>query len=189
LAAAEVAAGQAKEDVAMRRLSILVSVVVVVLVGSLVSGRITPGTVAQEATPAAGALVPENLGHGLPTAAPGFDLSLYRVTFGAGAVLPPHTHPGASVVYVESGTLGFTSLEGEAWLMPAGTTADPEAQGELLAHDTEVTLEAGDSLFFPDEHGDSAYNAGDGPLVLWLANLHTEGEPVLTLMDMATPMP
>ena len=145
--------------------------------------------VAQEATPAAGAIVPELLGHGLPNAAPGFDLSLYRVTFAAGAVLPPHTHPGASVVYVESGTLGFTSLEGEAWLMRAGTTATPEAQGELLAHDTEVTLEAGDALFFPDEHGDSAFNAGDGPLVLWLANLHTAGEPLLTLMDMATPMP
>jgi hypothetical protein len=173
----------------MRKLSILVSIVVVVLAGSLASGRITPGIVAQEATPAAGAIVPELLGHGLPIAAPGFDLSLYRVTFGAGAVLPPHTHPGASVVYVESGTLGFTSLEGEAWLMRAGTTATPEAQGELLAHDTEVTLEAGDALFFPDEHGDSAYNAGDGPLVLWLANLHTEGEPLLTLMDMATPMP
>ncbi len=42
---------------------------------------------------------------------------------------------------------------------------------------------------YPDEHGDSAYNAGDGPLVLWLANLHTAGEPVLTMMDMATPMP
>ena len=171
----------------MRRLSILVSVVVVVLAGSLVSGRITPGIVAQEATPAAGELLPELLGHGLPSAAPGFDLSLYRVTFAAGAVLPPHTHPGASVVYVESGTLGFTSLEGEAWLMPAGTTATPDAQGELLAVDTEVMLTAGDALFFPTEHGDAAYNAGDEPLVLWLANLHTAGEPMVTMM--ATPMP
>jgi hypothetical protein len=180
-------ADQSKEDVAMARLSILVSVVAIVLAGSLTYGRIIPGTVAQEVTPAAGAVVPELLGHGLPTAAPGFDLSLYRVTFGAGAVVPPHTHPGASVVYVESGTLAFTSLEGEAWLIRAGTAATPEAQGELVAPDTEVMLNAGDALFFPDEHGDVASNAGDGPLVLWLANLHTAGEPVLTLM--ATPTP
>lgn len=171
----------------MRRLSILVSVVVVLFAGSLASGRITPGIVAQEATPAAGALAPELLGHGLPTAAPGFDLSLYRVTFGAGAAVPPHTHPGASIVYIDSGTMAFTSVQGEAWLIRAGTAATPEAMGEQLAHDTEVMLTAGDTLFFPDEHGDIARNAGDEPLVLLLANLHTEGEPLLTMM--ATPTP
>ncbi len=171
----------------MRRLSLLVAVVVVVLAGSLASGRVAPGTVAQEATPAAGELLPELLGHGLPIAAPGFDLSLYRVTFGAGAVVPSHTHPGASVVYVESGTLEFTSLDGEAWLMRAGTAATPEGQGELLAVDTPVMVSAGDALFFPTEHGDIATNVGDDALVLLLANLHTEGEPVLTMM--ATPAP
>lgn len=170
----------------MRRLALLVSVVVV-LAGSLAYDRIAPDTLAQEATPAAGALVPELLGQGLPSAAPGFDLSLYRVTFGAGAAMPPHTHPGASVVSVEAGTLGFTSLEGEAWLIRAGTAATPEAQGELLTHGTEVMLTAGDALFFPDEHGDSARNASDDSVVLLLANLHTAGEPLLTLM--ATPTP
>jgi len=171
----------------MRRLSILVSVVVVLLAGSLAYRGVVPGTIAQEATPAAGAITPELLGHGLPTAAPGFDLSLYRVTLGTGAVVPPHTHPGGSVVYVESGTLAFTSLEGEAYLLRAGTMATPDAEGELLAADTEVMLTAGDALFFPDEHGDDARNAGDEPLVLLLANLHTEGEPLLTMM--ATPTP
>jgi hypothetical protein len=170
----------------MRRVSVLVSLVVA-LAGALAYGRITPGLVAQEATPAAGEIVPELLGHGPPTAAPGFDLSLYRVTFGPGAVVPPHTHPGASVVYVESGTFAFTSLEGEVRLLRAGTTATPDAQGEVLAHGTEVMVAAGDVLFFPGEHGDIARNGGDGPLVLLLANLHTAGEPLLTLM--ATPAP
>src|SRR5918994_5755835 len=169
----------------MRRLVLVVSVVVFVALSAF--GLVSTRTVAQDATPAAGALTPELLGHGLPAAAPGFDLSLYRVTFGAGAVLPAHTHPGASIVYVESGTLGFTSLEGEAYLLRAGSLATPEAEGELLAHDTEVTLTAGDALFWPDEHGDEAYNVGEEPLVLLLANLYTEGDPILTLMDMATP--
>jgi hypothetical protein len=171
----------------MRRLVLVVSVVVFVALSTV--GLVSTRTVAQEATPAAGGPVAELLGHGLPNAAPGFDLSLYRVTFPAGAGVPPHTHPGTSIVYVDSGTLGFTSLEGEAYLFRAGAMATPEAEGELLAHDTEVTLTAGDVLFFPDEHGDVAYNAGDGDLVLLLANLHTAGEPMLTLMDMGTPMP
>jgi hypothetical protein len=170
----------------MPRLPVL-ALLVVVLAGPLASARVAPATVAQEAAPAAGALVPELLGHGPPAAAPGFDLSLYRVTFGPGAALPPHTHPGASVVYVETGTLAFTPLEGEAWLVRAGTGATPEAEGEPLAHGVEVELGAGDALFLPDEHGDAAHNAGDGPLVLLLANLHTEGEPLLMLM--ATPTP
>ena len=169
----------------MRRLFLVVSVVVFVALSAF--GLVSTRTVAQDATPAAGGPVAELLGHGLPNAAPGFDLSLYRVTLGPEAMVPPHTHPGASVVYVESGTLAFTSLEGEAYLFRAGTMATPEAEGELLAHDTEVTLTAGDALFFPDEHGDVAHNTGDGDVVVLLANLHTEGEPLLTLM--ATPTP
>ena len=171
----------------MFRVPALVSVTAVALLGLVLAAGRTAPTVAQEATPAAGEVAAELLGHGPPTAAPGFDLSLYRVTLGSGGVVPPHTHPGAGVVYVESGTFGFTPLEGEAWLIRAGVAATPDAQGEMLAHGTEVMLTAGDALFFPGEHGDAGRNAGDGPVVLLLANLHTAGEPLLTLM--ATPMP
>lgn len=170
----------------MRRLALLVSLVIV-LVGSVVFGRLGPGTIAQEATPAVSGPVVELLGHGLPNAAPGFDLSLYRATFPPGTGIPPHTHPGGSVVYVESGTMAFTALEGETYLIRAGSMATPGAEGELLALDTEVTLTAGDALFWPDEHGDEAYNVGEEPLVLLLANLYTAGEPIVTFM--ATPTP
>ena len=169
----------------MPRASIIASIVVFVALSAF--GLVSTRIVAQEATPVAGAITPELLGHGAPNIAPGFDLSLYRVTFAPGAAVPPHTHPGASVVYVDSGSFAFTSLEGEAYLFRAGSMATPEAEGELLAHGTEVTLTAGDSLFFPGEHGDTGYNAGDDELVLLLANLFTEGEPLLTLM--ATPTP
>ncbi len=171
----------------MRRISVLVALVAVALAGALASGRLAPATVAQEATPAVGEVAVELLGHGLPSAAPGFDLSLYRVTLGPGAAVPPHTHPGATVVSVEAGTFAFTPLEGEVRLVRAGTGATPGAEGEVLAHGTEVMLTAGDALFFPGEHGDAGRNAGDGPVVLLLANLHTAGEPLLTLM--ATPAP
>jgi len=81
----------------------------------------------------------------------------------------------------------FTSLDGEARLMRAGTAATSEGQGELLAVDTPVMVSAGDALFFPTEHGDIATNVGDDALVLLVVNLHTEGEPTLTMM--ATPTP
>ncbi len=169
----------------MRRLTLLISVVAVILAGSLASSRMNPGTAAQDATPAAEVAL-ALLGHGLPTAAPGYDLSFARATFPPGAAVPAHTHPGASIVYVESGSMGFTLLQGEAWLTRAGAAATPGAQGESLAVDTEVVLTAGDALFFPAEHGDSARNAGDGPLVISLANLYTVGEPPLTLVGTPT---
>jgi len=62
-----------------------------------------------------------------------------------------------------------------------------EAPGEVLAVESAVMLTAGDAQFFPTEHGDSARNVGDDAPVLLLANLHTEGEPMLTLI--ATPTP
>ena len=61
---------------------------------------------------------------------------------------------------------------------PAGDNAHvPQALpvgGELLIPDTEVIVNAGDTLFFPGEdEGPVAGISGDGPLVLWLENLHT----------------
>ena len=173
----------------MRRLALLVSAVVVVLAGSLAYGRLDPGTAAQDATPGAAEVTLEILGHGLPSMAPGHDLSIARVTVPPGGIVPPHTHPGASVLYVESGTLGITVLEGEASLTRAGAGATPEAQAEPVPLGAEVVLDPGDVLFFAGPHGDSARNAGDGTLVVWLASLFTEGEPYLMLMEMGTPTP
>src|SRR5215203_1106575 len=100
----------------------------------------------------------------------------------------PHP-PGGAVIYVESGTLGWTVLQGKTRLPRAGAVATPEAQGELVAVDTEVILTAGDALFLPAAHGDDVRNAGDDTLVLLVANLYPAGEPGITFMDMATPMP
>jgi quercetin dioxygenase-like cupin family protein len=172
----------------MRRLPIVVSIVVVVLAGSLAFARVIPGTAAQDATPAAQASQ-QMLGLGQLTSVPGYELQLARVTFPPGSTVPPHTHPGGAVIYVESGTLGWTVLQGETRLQRAGTVATPEAQGELVAVDSEVILTAGDALFLPAAHGDDVRNAGEDTLVLLVANLYPVGEPGITFMDMATPMP
>ena len=112
----------------MFRVPALVSVTAVALLGLVLAAGRTPPTVAQEATPAAGEVAVELLGHGPPSAAPGFDLSLYRVTLAPCAAVPPHTHPGATVVSVEAGTLAFTPPEAEARLVRAGTGATPGAE-------------------------------------------------------------
>ena len=170
----------------MRRMVVVVSIVVVVLAGSLAYGRGVPGSAAQDATPAAQASQ-QMLGHGLLTNVPGYDLQLARVTFPPGSAVPPHTHPGAAIIYVESGTLGWTVIQGETWLMRAESAATPEARGELVAIDTEVILTAGDWLLLPAAHGDDVRNAGDDTLVLLVANLYPVGEPPIMFMGTPTP--
>ena len=94
----------------------------------------------------------------------------------------PHTHPGAALVYVESGSMAMTPLQGEPALTRAGAT-----EAQALALDTEVLLNPGDAVFFAGEHGDVNCNAGDSPLVFLVAALYDADEPPITFM--ATPMP
>ena len=86
----------------------------------------TRGALAQEASPGPSPIEVTMLGKGLPANAPGNYLELDRVTIAPGGQIPPHIHPGAYVLYVDSGDFGFTLIEGEAQLLRAGATA-PEA--------------------------------------------------------------
>lgn len=149
----------------------------------LAAGAQSSPVAAQEATTEAEPTF-QTLGHGLPTAAPGYELSLVRTTFPTGGSIHAHRHPGAIVLFMESGNLGLTMVDGEAYLTRAGT-ATPAAEGELLAIGEEVVLNPGDSVFYPGVHADQARNAGDGPAVLLLATFYTAGEPGVTFI--ATP--
>ncbi len=64
---------------------------------------------AQEVTPAApptGAIgtTVQVMGSGQPAATPGLELTLRRITHAPGGRVPAHSHPGALVIFVESGT-------------------------------------------------------------------------------------
>jgi quercetin dioxygenase-like cupin family protein len=140
---------------------------------------------AQEATPAAQPIVDELLGHGLPADAPGKVLQLERVTIAPGAAIPTHIHPGAYVIYVESGDFGFTLTKGEAEITHAGATS-----GEPIAAGTEVIAHAGDALFEIGGVVHSARNAGDTPVVVLTAALLAAGQPSLQPTNAeGTPMP
>jgi hypothetical protein len=96
------AAGQAKEGVAMRRISILVSLIIV-LAGSSLFSRITPESGAQEATPAAGPIRVTELAPGIaielfaagPSQSPGDERHRRSVRFvrldPQGGIGPGHT--------------------------------------------------------------------------------------------------
>ncbi len=145
---------------------------------------------AQEATPATptGAIgtTAQVMGSGQPAAAPELELSLRRITHAPGGRVPSHSHPGALMIFVETGTWGYTSLGGSAQLTRAG--AGTPTPAEALPIGTEVLLTAGDWLFVEDPQ-DDVRNAGDDDVVLLIAGLTRVGEPFtifMTDMEMET---
>lgn len=126
----------------MRRVSVLLSVLAVVLLAPLAAARLA-GTTAQEATPAApGDLPLEILGFGSSAEAPGYGLALARVSFPPGWTdLPPHVHPYDYVAWVESGTFAFRIEAGTLLVRRAGA-----AEPEVVPTGIEVTIGPGDSF-------------------------------------------
>jgi hypothetical protein len=108
-----------------------------------------------------------------------------------GGRLPDHTHPGALVIYVESGAFGYIALGGTA-LLTRAAVAGTATPAETMPIGTEVVLAPGDWLFVEDPR-DDIRNAGDDDVVLLVAGLTQIGEPFTTFMpgmDMgATPAP
>lgn len=157
-------------------------------------------TSAQESTPEAApppgpvGVTAALLGSGPTTLVPGYELSLRQVTIAPGGGIPAHTHPGAIVIYLESGTWGYIPLDGVARLTRAAVDGTP-SPAEDMAHGVETMLNPGDWIYVEDP-ADDFRNAGDDPVVLWIAALTPIGEPFTTIMpamevmDMAgTPTP
>lgn len=165
----------------MRRTLILVPVLGLMLVGSVVGGRFAAN--ARQGTPAAAPIVGVSaalLGTGQPDAAPGHDLGLYRIVFEPGGSIADHHHPGALVVYVESGALTYAVTDGTVDVRRAAQGGTPTPADQLNAGD-ETVLTAGDSLF---EQGVShnARNDGDEPAVVWVSSV-IEGGESFTVFD------
>ena len=151
---------------------------------ALLATQRTPAT-AQDATPAAptGAvgITIEMLGLGPTTAAPGLELTLRRTILAPGGRLPDHTHPGALVIYVESGAFGYIALGGTA-LLTRAAVADTATPSETMPIGTEVVLMPGDWLFVEDPR-DDIRNAGEDDVVLLVAGLTQIGAPFTTFME------
>jgi quercetin dioxygenase-like cupin family protein len=156
---------------------------------------------AQEATP--GAITAIELAPGViaevyagaPSArAEGQTVYLARFVFQPGAEIFPHNHPGTVVLGVQSGTFGWTLLEGSAHVVrraAAGATGPSE---EITEPGTEVILEPGDAIFYEDDVVHTARGAGEEQAVVLGTLVLTTGEPLLMPADemaamAATPAP
>lgn len=146
---------------------------------------------AQEAAPTptyAVGVTAEVLSRKEADAAPGYYLQVVRITFAPDAIVAPHTHPGDTVTYQESGSHAFTVLEGEARLVRAGT-ATPAAgsAGEVMELNREYTINTGDTLSFNAQTAHTARNPTGEPAVLLEAQLREVDMPLTHFMG--TPVP
>ena len=178
----------------IRRRLITVSFALVAL-AALVAGSISPAA-AFQATPAAAPepITIQTLGSGMPSSSPGQAILLLRVTLQPGAAFPPHTHPGALVIAVQSGDFAFTVMTGEADATRAVASGTPEAS-ETLTAGQEVVFHAGDEIFEQEGVVHTARNAGDTPAVVLVAALVDPSKPFMQMLSaseiagIATPAP
>ena len=182
----------------MRRFSVLLSVIVVVLMGIVASWR-KPVASGQEATPAdvkIGGVTfePLALATGIDLPSPG-DLLVARAALDPGGVVPiEQSDPALGILLVESGTLTL-QLEGpmtvtrgaglgEA-MATAQATGNVSAVMESVPAGQAVTLEAGDAAYIPANVAGEIRNEGPERAVR-LAILVLPPE---SLLGEATPTP
>jgi plastocyanin len=151
----------------MRRMVLIGAITALVVVAMLMVGPALIGRA--QGTPSAGTseIQKETLGQGQSAVAPGRTLLLARRTFAAGADSGAHPAPGPVVLFVESGSIDFTVAEGAAIVTRAGAT-DQEA----VAAGGEVTLNAGDAVFYDQGVIHQIVNMGSEPAVTWESRLN-----------------
>jgi quercetin dioxygenase-like cupin family protein len=159
-------------------------------------------TFAQEATPgpiAAVELAPGVMAEvftGAPsTRAPEQTVYLARFVFQPGSEIFPHGHPGTTILGVQSGSFGWTLVEGKAYVVRGAAAGGTGPIEELTAPGTEVILEPGDAISYEDDVVHTARGAGDEAAVVLGTLVLTSGEPLLmpaeemAAMTEATPNP
>jgi len=122
------------------------------------------------------------LNEGQSAAAPDHMLVLYRVILDGGEI-PSHTHPGATVLTVESGTLSWTLQAGSANVIRPG--AAPE---QVTEPGTEVVLGPGEGMWYNADVVHTARAAEAVPASVLVSALLETGQPAFTLTnEHATP--
>lgn len=143
---------------------------------------------ASQVTPAPTAITTEQLGRAEPADASGKALYLLRVTFAPGAKAGAHTHPGTTIYQLESGTLVFTLVGGQATLVRnAAASAGTPAAGQPITLGTPVTLNPGDTIVYDGATVQTEENPGAETAVILISNLRGANEPTRLPAHMATP--
>lgn len=122
----------------------------------------------------------ETLGQTQSAVAPGRTLLLARRTFAPGADSGAHPAPGPTVLFVESGAVEFSVVQGGALVTRSGSTAE-----ELLAAGAKTTLKAGDAVTYDEGVIHEVIDSGTGPAV----TLESRLNPTAAATPAATPTP
>lgn len=111
--------------------------------------------------------------------ASGQTVYLARFVFQPGDAIFPHGHPGTTLLGIESGTFGWTLVEGTAHVVrgaAAGATGPVE---DVTEPGMEVILNPGDAIFYEDDVIHTARGAGDEPAVVMATLVLATGAPLL----------
>jgi quercetin dioxygenase-like cupin family protein len=116
--------------------------------------------------------------------APNQTVYLARFVFQGGSEIFPHSHPGTVALGVESGTFGWTLLEGTAHVVRGAAAGNTGPVEDVTDPGTEVILEVGDAIYYEDDVTHTARSASDEPAVVFGTLVLTTGEPLLMPADM-----
>jgi quercetin dioxygenase-like cupin family protein len=168
----------------MRQRAFATAIVLPALVGALVFGvAVGPAVARHQGTPppaGTAGVTTEVLGRTEAARAPGQALFLLRVTFAPGGAVTAHVHPGATIYHLASGALRFTLLGGEATLVRAvagAPAAATPAAAAAIPVGQELTLAAGDTIYYDGEAVQVERNDGAEPAVVLVSNLRGADEP------------
>jgi hypothetical protein len=174
----------------------------VVIALTLVVGLIVGVSIGHDSTRAQGSMpeLPEGatgvtaavLGVIQPAAAPGYDLQLFRSEWAPGSSISLHTHPGALVSCIESGSVSFAIQSGMASVVRAHGPQTPAA-AETISPNQPITYGPGDCVTFDQDAANTAHiawNDGTEPAVIWEAHLYKTGAKASTFTnEQGTPAP
>jgi hypothetical protein len=176
----------------MRRGSV-VGLLITFVFSLLSSQGISPSTMAQDATPAAGqqADAPEGVTFVTLTSgtvdvlSPGTaNLALGRIRLEPGATLPiDPTNPSVNLVFMGSGSLTFRIEAPMSVARDAQSGTPAPNEPEDIPAGTEFTMSDGDSALFPPNAAGEVRNDGDEDAVAWVTSM------TLFTVEGATPTP
>jgi quercetin dioxygenase-like cupin family protein len=159
------------------------------VVGGWVSGANLPGVAAVEpaGTPVAtvSAIANEVLVRASPASVADGEMALGRVTLLAGAVLPPHYHPGTQLAVIVQGTLTYTVYSGTIEIYRHDSTS---AEPEVISAGETVEVRTGDALIETPGAVHQGRNIGAMPVIIYLSTLFPADAPRAVIVD-ATPVP
>lgn len=155
----------------MKKLSLIIPLAILTFGSIAVKSQDTsPNTYTQSVTR-------EVLANGYPTQDKKQILELVRYTIEPKTKLPIHIHPGMQIERVESGTLTYTVVDGEAKITKANGTE------VILKKGKTIDITVGDALVEPGGMVHYGENKTNSPVILLSASLFDAKQPKSILIN------